>query len=227
MRGEVCEDGFFDIGLQVAVLLLGHAPVAENDAELVQAAEYNRLVHQGFFELARYGWVACTAIFHDMANASVIIREWNVLQYPREELVARNRASACSELVYRERPVEPARIGHLEPVGVELHKNRRPLGIHRVIPGYYCIITSEQEWSEREVIEAYRGLARIEESFRVLKGTMEARPVYVWTTPHIEAHFLVCYVALVIMRLMQLDVEGATGTRPSAELCLVKPGFRK
>jgi hypothetical protein len=83
--------------------------------------------------------------------------------------------------------------------------------------GYYCIITSEQEWPEREVIEAYRGLARIEESFRVLKGTMEARPVYVWTTPHIEAHFLVCYVALVIMRLMQLDVERATGTRPSAE----------
>lgn len=83
--------------------------------------------------------------------------------------------------------------------------------------GYYCVITSEQEWSEREVIEAYRGLARIEESFRVLKGTMEARPVYVWTKPHIEAHFLVCYVALTIMRLMQLDVERATGTRPSAE----------
>lgn len=83
--------------------------------------------------------------------------------------------------------------------------------------GYYCIVTSEQEWSEREVIEAYRGLARIEESFRVLKGTMEARPVYVWTTPHIEAHFLICYVALTMMRLMQLDVERATGVRPSAE----------
>ena len=83
--------------------------------------------------------------------------------------------------------------------------------------GYYCIVTSEQEWSEREIIEAYRGLARIEESFRVLKGTMEARPVFVWTKAHIEAHFLVCYVALVIMRLMQLDVERATGARPSAE----------
>ena len=83
--------------------------------------------------------------------------------------------------------------------------------------GYYCIITSEQEWGEREIIEAYRGLARIEESFRVLKSTMEARPVYVWTRPHIEAHFLVCYVALTIMRLMQADVEAATGSRPSAD----------
>ena len=83
--------------------------------------------------------------------------------------------------------------------------------------GYYCIITSEQEWADRDVIEAYRGLARIEESFRVLKGTMGARPVFVWTAPHIEAHFLVCYVALAVMRLMQADVEAATGSRPSAE----------
>ena len=83
--------------------------------------------------------------------------------------------------------------------------------------GYYCIITSEQEWGEREIIEAYRGLSRIEESFRVLKSTMDARPVYVWTEPHIRAHFLVCYVALIIMRLMQADVERMTGTRPSAE----------
>lgn len=81
--------------------------------------------------------------------------------------------------------------------------------------GYYCIVTSEQEWGDREVIEAYRGLSRIEESFRVLKGTMDARPVYVRTEPHIRAHFLVCYVALVIMRLMQADVEAATGSRPS------------
>lgn len=83
--------------------------------------------------------------------------------------------------------------------------------------GYYCIVTSEQEWAEKEIIEAYRGLARIEDSFRVLKGTMDARPVYVWTEPHIRAHFLVCYVALTIMRLMQADVERMTGTRPSAE----------
>ncbi|WP_130812592.1 IS1634 family transposase [Olsenella sp. Marseille-P4559] len=82
--------------------------------------------------------------------------------------------------------------------------------------GYYCIITSEQGWSEREVIEAYRGLARIEGSFRVLKGTMDARPVCVWTEPHVRAYFLVCYVALTIVRLMQADVERLTGSRPSA-----------
>lgn len=80
------------------------------------------------------------------------------------------------------------------------------------LDGYYCIITSEQEMDDREIIEAYRGLWRVEESFRVLKGDMEARPVYVSTETHIRAHFLICYVALLVMRLMQLD----TGRKHSA-----------
>ena len=95
--------------------------------------------------------------------------------------------------------------------------DERRMAADAAMDGYYCIVTSEQEWAEKEIIEAYRGLARIEDSFRVLKGTMDARPVYVWTEPHIRAHFLVCYVALTIMRLMQADVERMTGTRPSAE----------
>lgn len=78
--------------------------------------------------------------------------------------------------------------------------------------GYYCIVTSEQEMDDRDVIDAYRGLWRIEESFRVMKGDFDARLVYCSTESHIRAHFLVCYVALLVMRLMQLD----TGRRHSA-----------
>ena len=73
--------------------------------------------------------------------------------------------------------------------------------------GYYCIITSEQEMEDRDVIEAYRGLWRIEESFRVLKSDFDARPVYVSREEHIRAHFLICFIALLIMRLMQLDLK--------------------
>lgn len=78
--------------------------------------------------------------------------------------------------------------------------------------GYYCIVTSEQEMDDRDVIDAYRGLWRIEESFRVMKGDLGARPVYCSTESHIRAHFLVCYIALLAMRLMQLD----TGRKYSA-----------
>ena len=70
--------------------------------------------------------------------------------------------------------------------------------------GYYLIVTSETGWADGKVIDTYRELWRIEESFKVTKSELETRPVYVWTPDHIEAHFLVCYIALVILRLLQL-----------------------
>jgi len=73
--------------------------------------------------------------------------------------------------------------------------------------GYYLIITSETDKTDAEIIDIYRGLWRIEESFKVTKSHLDTRPVYVWKNPHIEAHFLVCYIALVIIRLIQVDLE--------------------
>ena len=85
--------------------------------------------------------------------------------------------------------------------------------------GYYCIITSEEGMSDKEIIETYRGLWKIEESFRVMKSDFSARPVYCSTEDHIRAHFLICYIALLIMRLMQRDLKKATSAREiSSEL---------
>jgi len=69
--------------------------------------------------------------------------------------------------------------------------------------GYYAIVTSELAMSDDEIISTYRGLWEIEETFRVTKETLEARPVYVSREDRIGAHFLICYIALVIMRLIQ------------------------
>ena len=69
--------------------------------------------------------------------------------------------------------------------------------------GHYLIVTSETGWPDGKVIDTYRELWRIEESFRVTKSELRTRPVYVWTPRHIEAHLLVCYVALTILRLLQ------------------------
>lgn len=73
--------------------------------------------------------------------------------------------------------------------------------------GYYCIITSEIELDDMSVIEKYRGLWKIEESFRVIKSDLEGRPVYVWTENHIEGHFLVCFLALLIIRILELKTK--------------------
>lgn len=55
-------------------------------------------------------------------------------------------------------------------------------------------------------------------SFRVMKGDFDARPVFVSTESHIRAHFLICYIALFIMRLMQLDTGKAYSSTQIAEV---------
>ena len=69
--------------------------------------------------------------------------------------------------------------------------------------GYYSIVTSELGMSDREMRETYRGLARIEDTFKVSKSELEARPAYVWTNEHIRAHFTTCFTALVLIRLLE------------------------
>ncbi|MCL1908631.1 MAG: IS1634 family transposase [Holophagaceae bacterium] len=69
--------------------------------------------------------------------------------------------------------------------------------------GYYVIVSSEIKKSDDEIIELYRGLWRIEESFRITKSDLEARPVYLSLQERIKAHFLICFIALVIVRLIQ------------------------
>ena len=73
--------------------------------------------------------------------------------------------------------------------------------------GYYVIVTSEYKESSDRIIEMYRGLWKIEESFRVTKSDLEARPVYVSREDHIQAHFLTCFVALIIARILEMKTE--------------------
>ena len=72
--------------------------------------------------------------------------------------------------------------------------------------GYYAIVTSEMDMGAYEVIEIYRGLWEIEETFRIAKGVLEARPVYVSLQDHINAHFLICFLSLTIMRILQKKI---------------------
>ena len=75
--------------------------------------------------------------------------------------------------------------------------------------GYYQIATSELEMDDMAVIDKYHGLTQIEDQFREMKGTLEARPVFVNTPGHIHAHLLVCFIALTMMRLIQRKIAAA------------------
>ena len=81
------------------------------------------------------------------------------------------------------------------------------------LDGYYMIVSSEFDKTPDEIIDIYRGLWRIEETFKVTKSELNARPVYVSRKEHIESHFLTCYIALVLSRVLQhkLDKKYSVG----------------
>ena len=85
------------------------------------------------------------------------------------------------------------------------------------LDGYYMLLTSEMETPDDEIIDMYRGLWRIEESFKITKSELEARPVYVWTREHIEAHFLTCFVALTLSRILEMKLNHKYSARRMLE----------
>lgn len=94
--------------------------------------------------------------------------------------------------------------GEILKPGKILELDTQKLQEEEALDGYYAIVTSEYEETDDRIIEIYRGLWKIEESFRVTKSDLEARPVFVSREEHIEAHFLTCFVALVIARILEL-----------------------
>jgi transposase len=77
--------------------------------------------------------------------------------------------------------------------------------------GYYTVMTSELDMPDREVINRYHGLSRIEDAFRIIKSDLEGRPVFVRTERHINAHFLICFIALTMIRLVQDRIMSSSG----------------
>ena len=76
------------------------------------------------------------------------------------------------------------------------------------LAGYNLLVTSEINMSSAEIYSAYHNLWRIEESFKIMKSQLDARPVYVQKENTITGHFLVCYVSVLLTRLLQFKVLG-------------------
>lgn len=93
------------------------------------------------------------------------------------------------------------------PNGLELSLKLDKIKEEEKYDGYYSIVTSEKNLTDKEIRDIYKGLWKIEESFKITKSDLETRPVYVWTKEHIEAHFLTCFISLVILRLIEFKTN--------------------
>ncbi len=86
---------------------------------------------------------------------------------------------------------------------ISLHLNNEKIVKDLKLAGYNMIITSEINMGDKELYDTYHELWRIEESFRIMKSELDARPVYVQQKNKICGHFLICYLAVTLLRILQ------------------------
>lgn len=89
---------------------------------------------------------------------------------------------------------------------VKVTMNEKLIKKSMELAGYNMLVTSETTMTDKEVYEAYHNLWRIEESFRVMKSQLDARPVYLQKEDTIAGHFLICYLAVLLTRIFQFKI---------------------
>ena len=89
---------------------------------------------------------------------------------------------------------------------IKVEINNEAIQKDLMLAGYNLLVTSETDMSAAQVYSAYHNLWRIEESFRIMKSQLDARPVYLQKEDTITGHFLICYLAVLLERLVQLKI---------------------
>jgi transposase len=84
--------------------------------------------------------------------------------------------------------------------------NRDAIDKDLKLAGYNLLVTSETKMKAGDIYNTYHNLWRIEESFKVMKSYLDARPVYLQKKASIHGHFLVCYLSVLLIRLLQFKV---------------------
>lgn len=135
----------------------------------------------------------------------------------RERLIEKASKMLKSQAVIRASQKRGGR-KYLKPVGKECDWE---LDVSRIEAeakwdGYYAIQTSQTQMDPLKVVDAYHSLWRIEESFRLMKSTLEVEPVFHWTEKRIKGHFVICFLAFLLERTLEFKLK-SEGERISPE----------
>jgi hypothetical protein len=133
----------------------------------------------------------------------------------RQEILAHAEALAADEARYRAsskrgvkkyitaETIDPATRELITGKRTSLSVDRARADAEAVFDGFQLVRTSETTLADTAILDRYRQLWRIEQTFRVSKTDLNSRPVYVRTRAHIEAHFALCFLALLVTRLLE------------------------
>ena len=89
---------------------------------------------------------------------------------------------------------------------IEVSMNEKLIQKSLSLAGYNLIVTSEVNMKSKDIYEAYHNLWRIEESFKIMKSQLDARPVYLQKEETITGHFLICYLSVLLSRILQFKI---------------------
>ena len=129
---------------------------------------------------------------------AMVARAKDLVKHPKKY----NRITSAGSAAYVKNIAFDKTTGEIVD-GVALELDEEKIREQEKYDGYYSIVTSELQMNDLEMREIYRGLSRIEDTFKVSKSDFRSRPVYVSTKEHIDAHFSTCFTALVLIRLLQ------------------------
>ena len=118
-----------------------------------------------------------------------------------------------------------------KPFAPFIEINQEAIDFDAQFDGINVLVTSEVTMSDEEILASYKELAKIEDSFKVTKTEFDSRPVYLYKPEHIEAHFLSCFLALVLMRILQHKINNKMSPKriiralQSATTSMLEQGF--
>ena len=96
--------------------------------------------------------------------------------------------------------------GEIKDDAICLSINEDKIKKEKELAGYNLIVTSEINIPDKELYATYHNLWRIEESFKVMKSDLDARPVYVQKEETIKGHFLICFLTVMLERILQFKI---------------------
>ena len=101
--------------------------------------------------------------------------------------------------------------------------NENALKLAELMDGKLLVVTNVKDLEPQAVIERYKSLADIERGFKVLKSELEIGPVYHWLPERIRAHASICFMALILHRVMRMRLKsGDSGLSPERALQLLR-----
>ena len=85
--------------------------------------------------------------------------------------------------------------------------DERVLNRARMMDGKLILVTNMPDHTPAEIVSRYKALADIERGFRVLKSEIEIAPVFHRLPERIRAHALICFLALVLYRVLRMRLK--------------------